>query len=90
MSSLTINEQAASDLRLASESTELRDGNGKLVGVFRPATDTERRFNRSGLHTTAEVFEHLRTLTTDPTVLADLDRHIQELKRRDAEACAAR
>lgn len=90
MSSLTINEPAASVLRQACESTELRDSDGKLIGVFRPATEVERRFNQSGLHTTAEVFEHLRSLTTDPAMLADIDRHIQELKRRDADACAAR
>jgi hypothetical protein len=34
------------------------------------------------------VFEHLKTLTTDPAELADLDRHIEELKAR--EECPTR
>ncbi len=90
MSALTINDQTASVLGQLSESTELRDANGALIGIYRPATDVERRFNKSGLHTTTEVFEHLRTLTDDPALLADLDRHIEELKRRDEDACLTR
>lgn len=87
MSSLTVNEQLANDLAPLTESTELRDGNGQLIGVFLPATETERRFNKSGLHTTLEVFEHMRTLTNDPVRLADLDRHIEEIKRRNEDPC---
>jgi hypothetical protein len=87
MNALTVNEAMVSELALLTEATEIRDANGRLIGVFRPATDTERRFNQSGLHTTVEVFEYMRTLTNDPAQLADLDRHIEEIKRRDAEPC---
>jgi hypothetical protein len=34
------------------------------------------------------VFEHLMTLTTDPAVLADLQRHIDEMRAR--EGCPTR
>lgn len=89
MSSLTVNGQLVSDLASLTESTEMRDGKGQLIGVFRPATDFEKRFDKIGVHSTAEVLEHLRTLTNDPTLLADLDRYIEEIKRRESPSCVA-
>jgi hypothetical protein len=77
MSALTVNDQMAAILTTVQTPTELRDASGKLIGVFHPRTIG---------HTTREVFEHLRTLTTDPERLADLYRHIEELTRRDEEA----
>ncbi|MCI0681687.1 MAG: hypothetical protein L0Y71_06260 [Gemmataceae bacterium] len=87
MSTVTVSEQAVSDLASLTEATEIRDSTGKLIGVFRPATEIERRCNQSGLHTTLEVFQHMRALTNDPERLADLDRHIGEIKRRDQDPC---
>jgi hypothetical protein len=42
-----------------------------------------RKAEEIGGYTTREVFEHLKTLTTDPAELADLQRHIDELAARD-------
>jgi hypothetical protein len=85
-----VSDEFAAFLGDVRETTAFQDSEGKLLGVFRPATDLEKRFNQPGLHTTAEVFEYFRTLTNDPALLADLDRHIEELKRRDEDACPAR
>jgi hypothetical protein len=84
-----VNDELAAFLGDMRETTALQNGEGKLLGVFRPATELEKRFNQPGLHTTVEIFEHFRTLTNDPVLLADLDRHIEELKRRDEDACPA-
>lgn len=89
MSSVTINEQTVEILRHVGESTELRDSDGKLLGMFTPATPTEKLVNMSGVRTTREVFERLRSHATDPADQADLDRHIAEIRRRDEDTCAA-
>lgn len=89
MTSLTVNEQVASDLASLTESTEIRDDKRRLIGVFRPATDFEKRFDKIGVHSTAEVLAHLRTLTNDPILLADLDRNIEEIKGRESPSCVA-
>jgi hypothetical protein len=38
-----------------------------------------RRATEQGGKTLREIFEHLKTLTTDPSTLADLEQRIQEL-----------
>jgi hypothetical protein len=43
-----------------------------------------RKAEENGGYTTREVFEHLKTLTTDPVELAHLQRHIDDLAARDA------
>ncbi len=86
MSVLTANESLVSFFNQVQEPAEVRDSKGNLLGfytpmkrVLSPGLNSEKRY------TTKEVFEYLKTLTTDPVRLEDLQKHIEEIDARDKE-----
>jgi hypothetical protein len=85
MSAITANDSVVSFLTQVRAPSEIRDANGNLLGVFTPLSGTKPTRN----YTTREVFEYLKSLTTDPARLADLDRHIAAMDARNQE-CDAR
>jgi hypothetical protein len=68
-----------------NDQVEVQDEQGNVLGAFNPSPTRHSKAS----YTIKEVFEFLKTLTTDPARLADLDRHISAIDARDRE-CDAR
>ena len=85
MGTLTVNDQVVSALVGVSQSTDLRDDKGNLLGVFVPASIVMSESPPKKAVTTRQMFERWKTLTQDTEALADLNRHIAELAARDHE-----
>ena len=81
MTTLTADEAMLAVLRQAKGPAEIRDAQGKVVGIFTPVSAAEWPGEKS--RTTREVFEHLKSLTTDPATQAYLQTKIDGLKERD-------
>ncbi len=83
MSAITVTDPVLSFLRQISGPAEIRDASGHLVGFFTPrSVAAPSRVEPGKTYTTLEVFEHLLTLTDDPQRRADVQRHLDEIKRR--------
>ena len=98
MITITADGPTLAALRQANGPAEVRDPEGRVVGLFTPAAlnavqqhgHATPRIDRDELarrkasekkgRSTREVFEHLRTLTQDPELLADLQEKIDGLK----------
>jgi len=85
MSAIVASESLASFLQAMKDRTEIRAADGKVLGVFTPSSILVQKGLVPGKqYTTREAFEHLLSLTNDPQDRATLERHIEEIKRRDA------
>jgi hypothetical protein len=81
MTTLTADEAMLAVLRQAQGPAEIRDAQGAVVGFYTPVSAGQVPGERG--RTTRELFEHLKSLTTDPAMQAYLQTKIDGLKERD-------
>jgi hypothetical protein len=86
---LTANESLVSFLSQAEGPVIIQDLEGNVLGYYTPASKVSHGVDQGKCgktaYTTREVFEHLKTLTLDPELLVDLQKHIEAIDARDKE-----
>jgi hypothetical protein len=85
MSVLTATESVVSFLDQAKGPVIVQDPQGNVLGYYTPESRVRGPKDGKSHYTLREVFQHLQTLTLNPEMLADLQRHIEEMNTRDNE-----